>query len=183
MVCQWWCMMLTARLSRRGNIISLVCMSVCKSVCVLTAELLDLRPWFFAWGLALTPISMGLKVKVKHGNCVFLTSIRKGQRSGQGRHGQGQRSRSNVKVSIRKGGQISRSRVKFIIRRSQVKVMKVKVSQGQSCGDIYLIDSREVRQAGVFSYIMQWPYKKDVALLIIHHLLHNHWLTCPKGIH
>ncbi len=47
--------------------------------------------------------------------------------------GQNQRLRSNVKVtkvkiSIIKGGQMSRPWVKFLIKRSQVKVMKVKVS-------------------------------------------------------
>ncbi len=65
----------TSRVSGRGNIIGPVCVCVCLSVCILMAKPFDLRPWFLACWLTLTPGRMGLKVKVI-----------------------GQRSRSNIKI-------------------------------------------------------------------------------------
>ncbi len=53
---------ITSCISRRKNIICSVCF--CLPVYTLTAEPLDLRPWYLAWNLTKTLFKMGLKVKV-----------------------------------------------------------------------------------------------------------------------
>ncbi len=85
-----------------GVILSVLCvpLSVCLSVSTLTAKPFDLRPWYFAWRLALTPARMGMKAKVigqrSNIKIVFFSVLSEKKVRGQGDQGQGQKSSLKV---------------------------------------------------------------------------------------